>query len=46
MDSRKRLLNCCVKGLEDKGLIGDERYKDRLRREIKEIDAQAEHRSS
>lgn len=42
-EERKRLLTVCLASLEGKGL-NDSRYKDRLKRELKEIDAQAEHK--
>lgn len=42
MKERSRLLKLCVNGLESKGLTGDV-YKERLKREIKAIDEQAEH---
>lgn len=41
---RSRLLTLCVSALEQKGL-SDARHKDRLKTEIKEIDAQAGHDS-
>ena len=40
---RSILLKLCVRGLEERGLVSDLRYKDRLKKELKEIDAQAEH---
>ncbi|CAE7860226.1 dnaE [Symbiodinium microadriaticum] len=43
MRERDIFLKLCVKGLEQKGLVKDERYKERFKRELKEIDAQAEH---
>lgn len=43
MQDRNMFLKLCVKGLEEKGLINDERYKDRFKKELKEIDAQAEY---
>lgn len=43
MQERDIFLKLCVKGLEQKGLINDQRYKDRFKKELKEIDAQAEH---
>lgn len=43
MRDRDRLLKLCIKGLETRGLINDQRYKDRLKKELKEIDAQGEH---
>jgi DNA polymerase III alpha subunit len=43
MKDRDRFIKLCVKGLESKGLIQDQRYKDRFKKELKEIDAQAEH---
>ena len=42
MKERSRLLKLCVNGLESKGLTTDV-YKERLKREIKAIDEQAEH---
>lgn len=42
MLERDELLKLCVRGMEQKGLK-DERHKERLKLEIKEIDAQAEH---
>jgi DNA polymerase III alpha subunit len=39
---RNRLLKLCVNGLEKKGLK-EERFKERLKLEIKELDAQADH---
>jgi DNA polymerase III alpha subunit len=42
MKERARLLKLCVNALESKGLT-DNRHKDRLKKEIKEIDAQGEH---
>jgi len=43
MRDRDRLLKLCIKGLETRALINDQRYKDRLKKELKEIDAQGEH---
>ena len=43
MRGRDRLIKLCVKGLETRGLIDDQRYKNRLKKELKEIDAQGEH---
>lgn len=43
MKDRDRLVKLCVKGLEKRGLIHDELFKDRFKKEIKEIDAQGEH---
>lgn len=43
MKDRDRFLKLCVKGLEKRGLIKDEKYKDRFKKELKEIDAQGEH---
>lgn len=42
MKERSRLIKLCVNGLESKGLVGDV-YKQRLMKEIKAIDEQAEH---
>lgn len=42
MNERSRLLKLCVNGLESKGLK-DDCYKERLKKEIKAIDEQAEH---
>ena len=39
---RSRLLRLCLSSLEQKG-ISDSRHKERLKQEVKEIDAQAEH---
>lgn len=43
MKDRESLLKICVQALEKKNLINDKKYKDRLKKEIKEIDAQGEH---
>lgn len=43
MKDRDRFVKLCVKGLESRGLIQDERYKERFKKELKEIDAQGEH---
>jgi DNA polymerase III alpha subunit len=43
LKERSALLRLCAAGLEQKGLAADPRYKDRLRKEIREIDAQGEH---
>jgi DNA polymerase III alpha subunit len=43
MKDRDRFLKLCVKGLEKRGLIKHEIYKDRFKKELKEIDAQGEH---
>jgi DNA polymerase III alpha subunit len=43
MKERQRLLRLCVRALEEKQVANDPRYKDRLKQEIREIDAQAEH---
>ena len=43
LQERSDLIRACLSALERKGLSHDSRYKDRLKREIKEIDAQGEH---
>jgi DNA polymerase-3 subunit alpha len=43
MKDRDRLLKLCVYGLEARGLSKDQRYKDRLKKDLKEIDAQGEY---
>jgi DNA polymerase III alpha subunit len=43
LQERQQLLKLCVSSLEKKGFSEDQRYKDRLKRELKEIDAQGEH---
>lgn len=43
MKDRDRFIRLCLHGLETKGFGKDDRYKDRLKKEIKEIDAQGEH---
>jgi DNA polymerase III alpha subunit len=43
MKDRDRLLKLCVYGLQARGLAQDQRYKDRLKKDLKEIDAQGEH---
>lgn len=43
LQERQQLLKLCVSSLEKKGLSEDQRYKDRLKKELKEIDAQGEH---
>lgn len=43
MKERDRFLRLCLKGMQDRGVAQDDRYKDRFRRELKEIDAQGEH---
>ncbi len=43
MKERARLVRLLASALEAKGLAQDERYKDRLKKELKEIDAQGEH---
>ncbi len=43
MKDRERLLLLCLKSLKEFGRNEDARYKERLKREIKEIDAQGEH---
>ena len=40
---RQQILKICVSSLEQKGLINDDRHKDRLKKELKQIDAQGEH---
>lgn len=42
IDSRERLLKICIKNMQMKNLDGDI-YKERLKKEIQEIDSQAEH---
>jgi len=39
MQGRDILVKLCVKSLEVKGLYSDERYRERFKRELKEIDA-------
>lgn len=43
MKDRDRLVRLLVSGLERRGVMADPRYKDRLKKELKEIDAQAKH---
>jgi len=43
MQDRNDLLKLCIQGLKEKNVVEDKRYKDRLKKEIKEIDAQGEH---
>lgn len=43
MDDRERLIRTCALALQQRGLTGDDRYKARLRKELKEIDQQGEH---
>jgi DNA polymerase III alpha subunit len=43
MKDRDRLLKLCVYGLQVRGLAQDQRYKDRLKKDLKEIDAQGEY---
>lgn len=43
MNDRSRLIRLCLASLEEKGLVQDLRYKERMKSELKEIDAQAEH---
>lgn len=40
--SREQLLKICIKSMQNKGLLS-EKFKDRLKKEISEIDAQIEH---
>ena len=40
---RSIFIKLCMKGIQDKGLASDERYKERFKKELKEVDAQAEH---
>ena len=42
LDSRERLLKICIQNMQSKGLF-DDTYKERLKKEIQEIDSQAEH---
>lgn len=43
MKERSRLIRLCLASLEEKGLVQDIRFKDRMKSELKEIDAQSEH---
>jgi len=43
LQERTRFIRLCVSSLESKGLSSNDLYKDRLKKEIKEIDAQGEH---
>lgn len=43
MKERDKLLRLCLSGMQDKKVISDQKYKDRLKKEMKEIDAQGEH---
>lgn len=43
MKDRERFLKLCVLGFKNRGVGSDERYKDRFKKELKEIDAQGEH---
>jgi DNA polymerase III alpha subunit len=43
MKERERLLRLCLHSLNDKGLGKEDQYMGRLKKEIKEVDAQAEH---
>jgi len=43
MKERERLLRLCLHSLNDKGLGKEDQYMSRLKKEIKEVDAQAEH---
>ena len=42
MKDRDRFVKLCIKGLELRN-ITDQKYKDRLKKELKEVDAQGEH---
>lgn len=43
MNERDRLLAICVNALRSKNIHTDQRYKDRLKKELKAIDEQGEH---
>lgn len=43
MKDRDRFVRLCLKGMQNRGVQTDERFKERLKKEIKEIDAQGEH---
>ena len=43
MKERSQLIRLCISALEEKGLSHEDSYKKRLKAELKEIDAQAEH---
>lgn len=43
MDDRERLFKLAALGLQTKGLATDQRYKDRFKKEFREIDQQGEH---
>lgn len=43
MQERDIFIKLCVKSLEVKGLFNDERYKDRFKKELKEVHAQSEY---
>jgi hypothetical protein len=43
MQEKEIFRNMCVKAMEKKGLLSNRLYVDRLKKEIKEVDAQAEH---
>ena len=43
MKDRSRFIRLCVHGLEKKGLSASEEHKERLQKEIKAVDEQAEH---
>lgn len=43
MKERSNFLNLCLAGMKKRGVYDDQRYKDRLKKEIKEIHAQGEY---
>lgn len=43
MKDRDRFLTLCVKGMESRGVVKDDRFRTRFKAELKEIDAQGEH---
>jgi DNA polymerase III alpha subunit len=43
MKDRDRFVKLCLKGLKDRGVFDDQRFKERFKKELKEIDAQGEH---
>jgi DNA polymerase III alpha subunit len=43
MKERDRFIKLCVLGLKNRGLSNDIRYKERFKKELKEIDSQGEH---
>lgn len=43
LKEREIFLQLCVKGMEDRGVYGDERYKARLKKEIRAVDQQGDH---